>query len=474
MDLSYFAQETAGKLLADLFSADDGVTVVCANEGHLRAALSTLTHASTSLILDILRNSDTTGRISDDDEQIVVINLNYQSVLQGFQPQSGFIAWALRDYLDDESEWSICSQCDARDICPILESRTQLTEPAHALRRRNSVAELFRAVEESGVVVTFRHALMLLSYSLCGGIDCSTVEGFYESGPTDRTWQYQHLYHQAIFGDLLDDGTRSSIPAIDAARLLDPGYTSIRSVDDRFDIADLPRMRPPDPRTLHQSMRTSSQRRQYEESVRAVFVYMRRTAFFDADRPDALERLGLENGDVFQDLLEGSELTESLTMKLIGGLEAAQGIPSLPGAHPLRIVDPAFYSAQSTAAVLSRELSPGNLSVQVSPDLSNNGESDWHLVSTVEWSPRQIELVLRIPGSSHVTIPLGIIEFELLSRWSEGLSCRVQHEEVVRNLLSHLGKVPSPPTLDSEDVRVIVNGTTLTLDFANGRFRSWN
>jgi len=474
MDLSYFSQETAGELLENLFHTDDDVTVVCANEGHLRAAISTLTDDLMTPALDILRSSDATGRISDDLGQIYVINLNYQSVLQGFQPQSGFINWALADYLDDDSEWAICNQCDARDICPILETRNQLTDVLHGPGRRNAIAEVFRAVEESGVVVTFRHALMLLSYALSGGMDCSRIQSHFDQDPTDRTWQYQHLYHQAIFGDLLDDGIRSAIPALEAARLLDPGYTSIRSVDDQFDIADLPRMRPPDPRTLHQSMRTTAHRRQYEESVRAVFVYLRRAAFFDADRPDRLRRLGLENGEVFQDLLEGSDLTESLSTKLIAGLESAQGIPGLPGTHPLRVVDPAFYSEQSTAAVLSRELSPGNISVRVPLNLSPERDSEWQLSDTVEWSPRRIDLVLRIPGANHVTIPLGMIEFELLSRWSEGLSCRVQHEEVVRKLLAHLGHVPPPPLIDSDDLRLIVNGAPLTLDFANGRFRSWN
>ena len=488
MDLSYVTYDKAGEILEELWLADDdGVSIVCANEGHLRAAIGKISNTESddpwSTVLYLLENGDLSGRICDENETVFVVNLNYQSVVQKVEAGDGFVNWVLKSWLEDPQEWQECESCEAKNICPVWESRKQLTEVDYGSGRRRAVGEIFRVAEQAGIVITFRQALMHLAYALSGGLDCEDVERKWAESPVDHSWQYRHLYHQAIFGEELDARERFKIPAMAVFQLVDPGYVSIRAVDDDIDLLDGQPLRPPDPMTLTQSVRTAPEEREYAESVRRIFTFLRRVAFFDAHQnmdstPDRL-RLGLDYGNEFQRLLDGENINEGVRNKLIGGLEALQGIQSPEMAHRLRVLDPAFHSQHMriSAAVVARQLSPSSLQLQVQPDSWSIEAGAWMLSDSVEWSARRLELVLTVPRGDPISIPLGIIEYELLCRWSAGLSSRSQNEEVVRKFLLRLGQISNEGMTsqeeDLEEIPVIVDGNILTLSFAENKLRSW-
>ena len=94
-------------------------------------------------------------------------------------------------------------------------------------------------------------------------------------------------------------------------------------------------------------------------------------------------------------------------------------------------------------------------------------EHDPSLPQAVDWSNRSV--VVRIDTNDQVlSMDLSLMAFELLVRWAEGLSSRVQHESEIRRIAGSLAVlVPSDET--DEDINVLVGGErrTLTIDIGD-------
>lgn len=344
-DLSDVDVTRGAELLQRLIDpASGGVAVVCANEGRLRRAVSTLPSEEMLTLTHILEDGIRQGSVSTPESAVRVLNLNYQSVA----PDSGrgLVDWALRTWGADRRRWPICARCDAAPVCPILANHRDLADEEGGPRRRAAVRELFATAERSGAVVTTRQALAALAFALTGGLQCADVHRRWQRSPDDRSWQYPYLFHQALFADHLAKGKRAQVPAIGALRKLDPGTTALREVDDVLEPGD-PAVEylPPTPTSDNGSPKSRREAQRESEVLRGLMRFLRRRDFFDTDEggPPRVRRMGFHAGQDF-DHSARATLKDSVEVRdrLLAGLEAVQGLHR-PGQPPdFLVLDPAL------------------------------------------------------------------------------------------------------------------------------------
>jgi hypothetical protein len=350
-----------------------------------------------------------------------------------------------------------------------------LAEDGRGAERQTAFRHVFGTAERTGSVVTTRQALALTSHSISGGLVCEDVHKRYRRDNSDRSWQYPYLYHQALFGDLLASQKRRQVPAFRAIRRLDPGKTALRWVDDTLDpeTANAPFL-PPVPSGDEGSPKSRTAAQRESELLRSAMTFLRRLDYFEGASRNRLSRLGLESGDEFLAVNEGTrEGLVSVRDALLRGLEAFQ-VVNRPGDSPdFLVLDPAFFSHRNRAAVIAKRI-PGR-SVEIVSQTQQwieAGTLHPQMPLAVEWSSRSV--YVRLPGAHGVIVPvqLDLMRFELLIRWAAGLSSRGQHEAEIRSLTSALANL-APNADTDEDIGVLVGGDrrTLTIDVGD-RIRS--
>lgn len=461
-DLSDFSAGVgAGRLLALLTPPEDGVAIVCANEGQLRNCVFEDKSRRAQVVVDTLRAGIARGRIASSDGAVVVINLNYQSVAPDREGE-GLVDWAVRNWGADKRSWQICKRCDARETCPIFANHESLSDASNGPSRRRAIRDLFSAAERTGAVVTARQALSTLAYAITGGLTCDDVHRRYGNSRADTSWQYPYQYHQALFGDRLTPQQRQQVPTIPSLRRLDPGKVSRRQVDDLLEpeaaqVKFLPPMPGPDSpqfKTIQDAQRGAS-------SLRDLYAFLRRVDFFNGDAPDRFARLGLSAGDDFIKITDtpDSKKTEVRDV-VLKGLEAVQGIHRVGSNPDFLVLDPAFFSHRTRAAVVSRSVT--NRNVQVVDQVrqwaneAKPGEEDPVLHEAVEWLNRAV--FVRIPGppgQAPVAVEVDLMRFELLYRWAAGLRSGTQHEAEIRGLTSTLAGLTDGAS-EREVIQVLV------------------
>lgn len=468
-DLSNVSEEEATQVLLRLMEpTDGGVAIVCANEGRLRAAVANDNSGQLSAVTQTLETGIKMGSVTSADPSIVVLNLNYQSVAP--DDGGGLVDWALKTWVTDKRRWSVCAKCDARNDCPILANHLALSDVTKGPRRVSAFRDLLATVEKSGQVITTRQALALVAHAITGGLSCRDVHRMHAPDGDDMSWQFSHLYHQALFGGDLTREQRRSVAPFAALRRLDPALVALRSVDDRLDpdsVDDtfLPPVPSSDGATPHS--RRDAQRE--SKIVRELIAYLRRSSYFDAPESERMERMGLRAGQWFTEICKGpDDVPVDIRDTLLRGLEAVQGIYRPASVPDFLILDPAFFANRSRAAVIARQLRGRNVRIV-------SQEEQWRLVSehapslpqAVDWSNRSV--VARIDTNDQVlSMDLSLMAFELLVRWAEGLSSRVQHESEIRRIAGSLAAlVPSDET--DEDINVLLGGErrTLTIDIGD-------
>ncbi|MEU4386239.1 hypothetical protein [Promicromonospora sp. NPDC023805] len=467
-DLSASTPEAASARLVELLSPPDaGVAILCANEGQLRSAISIDTSNATKAILDTLARGIDQGAVRSPDGALYVINLNYQSVAPE-RESGGLVDWAVRTWASDRRSWQICKECDAQAICPIFANHAALSDPVRGTNRRNAVRDLFRTAERTGEVITTRQVLNVVSYAITGGLVCADVERRYSNSHRDSTWQAPYLYHQALFGDLLSGQKRQKLPTMSALRRLDPGHVSRRKVDDSLDpeIADVA-FKPYVPGSDGQP-RTTSRKEAQRDAVRlrSLMVFLRRTDYFDSPPTGRLARLGLTAGDAFVAIGGGRAATPtSVRDEVLKGLEAVQGIHRPGKAPEFLVLDPAFFSHRTRAAVISLRIKNRTVDVvdQVTQwDIEALEGATPELNEAVEWLNRTVFVRLPGPDGTTVSVALSMLRFELLKRWAAGLRSGNQHEAEIRGITGTLAGLTSASD-DDEDIRVLVGGKLSTL-----------
>ncbi|WP_457188725.1 hypothetical protein [Nocardioides sp. P5_E3] len=458
-DLSELSPKDAGKLLADLvYPADNAVAIVCANEGHLRSSVGADPTGNSRVVIDTLESGITRGVVAGPDLGVQVINMNFQSTAP--DGRDGLIDWATSAWVDGR-RWRSCQKCDAQAICPIFDNFRSLGDSEKGAPRRRGIRALFATAERMGAVITTRQALAVVAFALTGGLVCEDVHRRYSRDRAGTGWQYQYLYHQAIFADRILPAKRRQVSAFEALRKLDPGMVSLRQVDDVLD-PDLVKSRfSPPALSSERAARSRREAQRDSEVMRALMTFLRRVDYFDVDTA-RLRRMGLAAGTEFTDVAEGTRVPVEVRDKLLRGLEAVQGVRRLGEPPDFLVLDPAFFSHRNRAAVIATRVQGRNVEVmsQVDHWEQVNVEPPT-LPAAVDWSSR--EIYVRVAGSTGVvTIPLDLMRFELLQRWAAGLTTRGQYEAEMRSLtriLAGLARGESP----DEDIEVLVNGERRSL-----------
>jgi hypothetical protein len=462
-------QEGARKLVELLDPPDGGIAIICANEGQLRKCVAEDDNPDrggtgrAKILVRVLTDGVARGQVSDPEGAVVVINLNYQSVAAD-SDSGGLIPWILKQWTSQQSSrWKSCETCDARKICPIFANREALGDPARGPHRREAVRAVFAAAEQTGAVVTTRQALSVTSYMLTGGLSCEDVHAKYRWSHSNRLWQAPHLYHQALFGDQLGQQDRHRVPTFFALRKLDPGKVSRRQVDDRLDPDTAGDFPPADANSYLQKVRTNRHAQKQAEQLRSLYTFLRRADFFNSDdKTDRFARMGLQAGDDFvlaQDVNRDPADTR-VRDRFLKGLEAVQGIHRAGSNPDFFILDPAFFTHRSRAAVISRRVSSRGVEVV---DQVTQWRRESHagvapeMQDAVEWLNRAI--YIRIPAvdpdKDAVSVEADLLRFELLTRWAAGLRSEVQHEAEIRGLSGALAELTDSSSRD-DDIQVLV------------------
>jgi hypothetical protein len=462
-DLSELTVEVAGPRLQALLEVDDGsVSVVCANEGLLRRTVSRSGDPQLQIFTDTLRNGLETGDCVSDDRAVHVLNLNYQSVTPA--SRSGLVDWALRTWAVDGRSWRSCKTCGASEVCPILANHRELADRDLGQQRRTAVRTLFATAERTGVVVTIRQALAAVAYAVTGGLRCDDVHRRWGAGPLANDWQHEFLFHQAVFGDRLTGSQRTHVPVIDGFRRLDPGRVALRMVDDAADPDPVGgRFQPPVPSMDGPSPRSRRDAKNQGDSLRRLVTFLRRRSFFeDAAAPGLTERMGLRAGDEFGRAADGEldvQSAVSIRDHLLRGLEAVQGLRRSGSRPDFFVLDPAFVNYRSRAAIIARKIQSRDVRTtgQVQ-HWSEDGELEVDVPSSVDWQNR----VTYLTFDGAISIPLDLFRFELLHRWADGLSARVEHESAVRHLNGSLARLV-PQERTSDEIIVLIGNERRSL-----------
>lgn len=471
-DLSELSVQAGARKLVELLDPPDkGIAIICANEGQLRKCVAEddkINKGGTGrakILVTTLAEGIVRGRVSDPDGTVIVINLNYQSVAAD-SANGGFVSWVLKQWtMTQRRRWKPCETCDAQEVCPILANRNELSDPTRGPQRRAAIRDIFAAAERTGAVITTRQALSVISYMLTGGLSCENVHAKYQRSHSSRLWQAPHLYHQALFGDRLTQQQRHLVPTFFALRKLDPGKVSRRQVDDRLDPAMVGVFPPVDANSYLQKVRTSRDAQKQAEQLRSLYTFLRRADFFNSDSKDRFARMGLQAGDDFVSVQDRNRDVADTRVRdrFLKGLEAVQGIHRVGNNPDFLILDPAFFSHRSRAAVISRRVPSKGIKVvdQVTQWQKEDQTSAVpEMQQAVEWLNRSI--YIRIPAVASnqetVSVEADLLRFELLTRWAAGLRSEVQHEAEIRGLSGALAELADSSNKDDE-IQVLVGNT---------------
>ena len=114
-DLSELDSDGAITALEESLTRENRVTVVCANEGRLRAVLGATPSPELRPVRQALDGVLLEGRTSETGS-IHVIDMNHQSVAA--PGGRSLVRQALKAWASDRRKWTSCDQCDAKSECP--------------------------------------------------------------------------------------------------------------------------------------------------------------------------------------------------------------------------------------------------------------------------------------------------------------------------------------------------------------------
>ncbi len=470
-DLSELDPDRAVRALLVGLGSTDRVTVVCANEGKLRAVLNN-GPPDIEPLRDALDGVLTSGRTSVV-EHVHVIDMNHQSVAA--PGGRSLVAQAINSWATDGRKWSSCELCDARDECPIYENHRLLAaDDERGASRRAGAEVLLRIIEQTGHVVTIRELLIFVAHAITGGLRCTDVHEKARRGK--RGWQSNYMFHQVMFGTQLNSGEIEGIRVFSAADKLDPGERAIRPVDDTLDhdrrddstavfTPDIDLGGKPAPKNHQQARRDSQDRRR-------LYAFLRRRSYFDTrsgpEQPAIpfAERLGLRYYDEFERIITGDlEPTDlkPIRDRILVGLEAVQGARRGSGSGSFLVVDSAFASHRGSASVVARKITAG--SVELLPQdewwaLVTGSEPD--LERAVDWLHRRIYILLDNSNgndSAPLAIDLDCRQFEFVRRAAQGLTSRSFFQADIRRIMAQLADL-AEGAVATDEISVLVNGRT--------------
>jgi len=487
-DFSEYSPDIAASLVEDT-GRRGAVTIICANEGRLRAVLAS--HNAGLRCRDLLssfESSFTHGRASPDG-RIHIVNLNHQSTAAGDAGQS-LGDRAVREWTSGV-RWKSCQDCDARPACPIHRNREMLSERVDERFgpiRKQKLRLLFATLERIGYVITIRDMLMGISYLLTGGLKCRDV---HEMRRRRRGWQQAYAFYNLAFelpGSLSAEQLKS-LPLMQQLARLDPGRRAIREIDERivneqeiFTHGQLdlqfqaPSSRADDVIDAADGIdeiigdpRNRSQRADEAANVVRVVRALRRRAFMDGISGDALEmtNLGFPHGADFLAIVHGQldvPKRSRLKQKVIAGLHHIQGLQFSDTVRTLHLVDPAFGRSMSGTAILAAKIMPANVDlIPLAEKWGASDEAEYHVKRSVDWIDRHVVLRIVDQNNKRHDLMLDLMTFDCILRAAAGHVPTRFYEHDIRRVASFLGQIAQSGHAGTGQINLIRNGQARTI-----------
>lgn len=487
-DFSEFSPEIAAQLV-DQSNADDAVTIICANEGRLRAVLATREAGDYCReLLKTFVSCFDDGKASADG-RIHIVNLNHQSTAAGEDGQS-LGDMALRDWTSG-NRWRSCTDCDSRDGCPIYRNREMLSERANselAAVRKAKLRLLFATLERIGYVITIRDMLMAFAYLLTGGLKCHDVHRMMKR--RNKGWQQAYAFYNLAFEapDTLSKEQLKRLPLMQQLPKLDPGRRAIREIDER--IVNQQEIFPhghldlqfPVPSTIDDVIdaadgideiigdpRNKRQRSAEAQNVMSVVRALRRRAYIDGVGSQVLDmaNLGFPYGRDYLSIVHGNldNATQSLLKRrVIAGLHHIQGLQFAEQTPTLHLVDPAFGRSMSGTAILAARIKPANVELlRLSDKWGDIDDVEFHVKESVDWIDRHVVLRVTDLGGRPHDLLLDLMTFDCILRAAAGHVPTKFYEHDIRRVASFLGRIAQSGRVSSDQINLIRDGRSQTI-----------
>jgi hypothetical protein len=496
-DFSEIDPKVAAEFIEKHVASGDSTLVICANEGRLRAIISSAgAGAVCASIQRTFQHSFKSG-LASADGSIHIINLNFQSVAAEKDHESGsLLKRTVKDWAGNGSRWSkSCSNCSVATHCPIKKNRDLLgNDQEKSANRLDKLERLFSTVERLGYVITIREMLMLCAYIVTGGLTCKDVQKKLHRG-SDSGWQHQYAYYNLLFirpDSVPSDRLAKGIPILAAFAPLDPGNTAERTTDDR--LLNQGSVFPEGEIDLQFGMRIGGSPKTIDGSfgiddvigspqsradleressiVRQVVSALRRRAFFDdVNTPGAmLKRLGFRHGDDFLALLE-EKLSPKQKVQLknlvVAGLHGVQGLRMTSTATNMLLVDPAFGQATSHAAIIAHRIPTQDIQIMSSSSAWNKSDSLSALEHSVDWIDRKVVVVINdTQAKRHHELPLDLLGFECIARSAAGYLSEEFFAQEMTRVRAFLGKIAELGQSPDGQIALFIDGRiqTISLD----------
>lgn len=492
----------AAILFENTLDKEDECLIVCANEGRLRAIINS-GGASTACqaVNTLLQESFQHGITADDKGRIHIVNLNYQSVAaKGNNKNASLLRRVLSSWVGDGRRWGdrSCKSCSHQEICPIKRNRELLAEQGPATETRlTRLEELFEVLERLGVVVTIREMLMLASYLITGGLDCTDVDKKVTSSSNKIGWQHHWAFYNLLFSpppNLPLERATKGIPLLTSLMKLDPGGIAVRKVDEeilnwgnqfspnqldlQFLIGRGGRQTVVDAALGIDDFIGNPQNRlemMHEANVvNSAVSSLRRRSFFDntSTAGSVMVSLGFKFGDLFVRLLQGDlqpHESVSIKNKIIAGLDSIQGLRVGKTETMLYLVDPAFGKASSDAAIISRQI-PSSL-VQLIPATeawSAGSSKKWFLPNSVDWIDRSVVLRIIERNKTPKDLQLDLLSFECIARAASGYVSEDFYANEIRRVRTFLGQIAEEGSEDIAQITVFMRGQLQNVSLDQG------
>jgi hypothetical protein len=483
-DFSELSILLAALEIEKVLSRENEVTIICANEGRLRAVLeSSNAGAMCSKILTDFSESFNDG-LASRDGQDHIINLNYQSVAS--DSGSSLIARTLKEWLSG-TRWGICQKCIHHVSCPIYRNRNLLTPQADKKGelRRAKVEGIFATAERLGSVVTIREMLMATAYLITGGLTCEAVHQRVR-GQT-KGWQPRFAFYNLLFRapDRSIKEKLHRIPILQEIARLDPGLRALRVVDERI-INEQGQFAAGDIDIIFHSgsgrnqlvvdasngiddiignPRSRAERNKEADFIGQVVRSLRRRAFFDDDLTpqELMTRLGFENGGEFLEIINGQIQPARMSMlknQVLAGLHMLQGLRMGAKETNLHLVDPAFGSATSHAAIIARRISSPSVKLLPMADKWDAAATKptHAMTNAVDWLDRHIVLRIKQGDEKYSDFPLNLMMFDCTTRAAGGYVAEEFYAHDVRRITNFLGRIAERGGGGDDEVALFLHG----------------
>lgn len=490
----------AAQLIEESGARAGEALVVCANEGRLRAIISSEGAGPIcQSIADLLNDSFERGVTASEEGEVHIVNLNFQSVAAQSNARHGsLLKRVLASWVGDGRRWGSCGTCVHESACPIRRNRALLAEQeaASELRLRR-LEEVFEVLERLGYVVTIREMLMLVSYLITGGMTCADVDKRLAGGGQSTGWQHAWAFYNLLFRsppNLPVDRADKGIPVLAALRRLDPGSIAVRRVDEKilnrgevFESGQLDlqflagigsRATVVDAALgideFNGNPQTRAEMAREAEATGLAVAALRRRAFFDDVEGvgSVMAKLGFKYGDVFLKLLQGQlQPHERVRIKntIIAGLHAIQGLRIGRTETMLYLVDPAFGKASADAAIVARQIPSSRVNLQPASSAWRGGrDSRWFLPRSVDWIDRSVILQIDERLGVLKDLSLDLLSFECVARAASGYVSEEFYANEIRRVRTYLGQLAEGATEDSAQITVFMRGQLQNVSLDQG------